>query len=149
MQISKIKKDAWYQTKQGIGQCLAVGGTHPPKAKFNIVKPLPRGTVWLLPKEVEYELPKGDAPTLQSGQAETPGFTTGTLHKNDNGRWAIAYCCAQDQYQQVELTSGSVIELRIADHWIETSIEYNGEDYYATTPGIALAFGQAARVRRP
>ena len=55
MQIKQIKVDHWYQTKQGVGKCLNVSAK---SAKFE----LPSEVVWLTPKEVEYEIPRGDEP---------------------------------------------------------------------------------------
>lgn len=55
MQIKQIKVAHWYQTKQGIGKCLNVSAK---SAKFE----LPSEVAWLAPKEVEYEIPKGDEP---------------------------------------------------------------------------------------
>src|SRR4051794_636295 len=55
MQIKQIKVDHWYQTNQGIGKCLNVSAK---SAKFE----LPSEIAWLTPKEVDYEIPKGDEP---------------------------------------------------------------------------------------
>ena len=57
MTITKIKVGTWYETTQGIGQCLRSGGTHPPSVEFNITRPFPRGRVFLKPREVLKEIP--------------------------------------------------------------------------------------------
>lgn len=146
MQIKQIKPGCWYQTKQGIGLCLAAGGTRPPSVKFNIVKPLPRGTVYLAPREVQYEIPEGDEPAAAPAQADDD-YITGTLSKNSNGRWQIDYTWDDGVAGTHELSSGSAVELAIAGMWIKTSIEHNGKHYYPTTPGISLSAGMLARVK--
>jgi hypothetical protein len=56
MQMSKIIKGRWYETKQGIGVAVVVGGTHPPSVQVNIRAPFPRGIVNLKPSEVLREV---------------------------------------------------------------------------------------------
>jgi hypothetical protein len=79
---------------------------------------------------------------------------TGHLRKNDLDRWEIV---AKDG-SVVGLSSGSVVEVHIGGHWIETSIEFchdwsEPEDatgsrghYYATERGILLCDGLPARI---
>ena len=63
MQLSKIKADAWYRTKcaEGqIGRCVA-------KGKDSVkIQWSEGGSIWLSPKEVEYELPKGAEPNAEA-----------------------------------------------------------------------------------
>lgn len=61
----------------------------------------------------------------------------GLLEKNDIGRWCIGI---DDQ-----VTSGEVIEVDVAGHWITTRVEYGGNDYYAVAPGVQLYEGMKAR----
>ena len=56
MKLKEIKRGKWYQTKQGIGQCLSVGGTRPISVSFNITQPLPRGRVNMPPRDVWHEI---------------------------------------------------------------------------------------------
>jgi hypothetical protein len=55
MNIKKIIVGKWYKTKQGVGRCERVGGTHPPSVQFAITHPFPRGRVYLSPRDVEEE----------------------------------------------------------------------------------------------
>lgn len=61
MQLKNVKVGAWYETKLGTGECLRVGGTHPPTAQFNISRPLPRGRQYVAPRDVirEVAAPEG------------------------------------------------------------------------------------------
>lgn len=52
MNIKNIRLHQWYETAQGIGECLAVGGTRPPSVKFRIMHPIPRGILFLNPREI-------------------------------------------------------------------------------------------------
>lgn len=56
MQLKQIKKDHWYETAQGVGQALRVGGTRPPSVRFLIVAPFPRGVVSLHPRDILREV---------------------------------------------------------------------------------------------
>lgn len=47
--------------------------------------------------------------------------STATLQKNDCGRW---------EFGSVELTSGSVVEIRIDGQWLCGVIEYWQDNYY-------------------
>lgn len=67
MKITQIKVGKWYETKQGTGVVLAVGGTYPPSVQFSIVRPFPRGKVFLSPRDVIREL---DPPAEQEGEPE-------------------------------------------------------------------------------
>jgi len=67
MQMTKIKVGKWYETNVGIGQCLETGGRYPPAAKFNIVAPLPRGVVFVVPRDV---LKEAEPATLEKGSAQ-------------------------------------------------------------------------------
>ena len=60
MKLTAIKVGRWYETKLGVGECTAAGGTFPPSVMVRIVAPFPRGLVNLTPKEVvrEVEAPK-------------------------------------------------------------------------------------------
>lgn len=67
----------------------------------------------------------------------------GKLRKNDNKRFEIR--CDQDG-RRYELTSGDLVEIKVAGHWIRTRVEHNGKDYYATVAGAQLQEGLDARV---
>ena len=55
----------------------------------------------------------------------------GKLFRNPDGRYAI------DEWRF--FTCGTVIELRIHGEWVKTSIEHDGNDYYAVGfKGITL-----------
>lgn len=56
MTMKDIKRGKWYETKQGVGLCLSVGGTRPPSAEFNITHPFPRGRVYLAARDVVREV---------------------------------------------------------------------------------------------
>lgn len=64
----------------------------------------------------------------------------GRLRKNEIGRWEAVI-----GEHWVELTSGSVCEVKIGDHWIRTSIESSDGEYYPTTDGIRLYEGMKVR----
>lgn len=66
----------------------------------------------------------------------------GRLIINDAGRWEIYVDTKRFGYQ---LTSGSVCEVKVAGHWIQTGIESGPDGYYATTLGIKFYIGQPAR----
>jgi hypothetical protein len=69
----------------------------------------------------------------------------GHLLKNGSDRWTIVATDGHD----VELSCGSVIEVRIGGSWIRTSIEHSSRDgYYATTKGIRLCDELPARLPR-
>jgi hypothetical protein len=57
MQLKKIIAGKWYRTRAGTGQVLRVGGTHPPSVQINIVLPFPRGTVYVVARDVLEEVP--------------------------------------------------------------------------------------------
>lgn len=59
MKAAAIKVGRWYETKLGVGECTAAGGTFPPSVQVRIVAPFPRGTVTLTPRDVVREV---DAP---------------------------------------------------------------------------------------
>ncbi len=61
MELKKIKICRWYETVQGIGECLAVGGTRPVSICFRISHPVPRGVVYLKPRDVLKEVPRPSA----------------------------------------------------------------------------------------
>lgn len=65
MNIKKIRRGLWYRTKSGDGQCLTVGGTHPPSVQIQITHPFPRGRLFLSPRDVleEIDPPKANTPT--------------------------------------------------------------------------------------
>ena len=56
-------------------------------------------------------------------------------------RWEISY----DEDQSIELTSGSVCEVKVGGHWIYTGIESSNGEYYATARGVQLVNGLPAR----
>lgn len=58
MKITAIKVGLWYETTLGVGECLRVGGTHPPSCKFRIDLPFPRGVMFVAPRDVKKEVPK-------------------------------------------------------------------------------------------
>lgn len=68
----------------------------------------------------------------------------GKLIKNDIDRWEI-----NDGENRYELSSGDLCEVLVGEFktgvWFRTRIEHNGDDYYATVPGIKLYKGMPAR----
>ncbi len=66
---------------------------------------------------------------------------TGTLVRSAIGRWAIK----TNDGQIYEITSGEVIEVNVAGHWIRTRIEHNGKDYVAMVDGVKLYQGMGTR----
>lgn len=66
---------------------------------------------------------------------------TGNLVRSAKGRWAIK----TNDGRIYEITSGEVIEVKIAGHWIRTRIEHNGKDYVAMIDGVKLYQGMSAR----
>jgi hypothetical protein len=58
MELKKIKQDRWYETNVGIGKCLRVGGTFPVSCRFQIVAPIHRGVVNVVPRDVIQEVPE-------------------------------------------------------------------------------------------
>lgn len=133
MQLSKIKEGRFYQTKKGIGKCVHIGMR---QLRMDIVEPAAAGVVYVDPKEVEHEIPKGNEPKREAGPNE------GTLKKKDNGRWSIFHA---DGTELFEASCGSVMEVLVGGHWIKTSIEHSGKDYYATAQGVKLCEGLPAR----
>lgn len=70
--------------------------------------------------------------------------SVGRLEMQVTGRWGIIY---EDRLWGDVLTSGSVCEVRVAEHWIQTRIECSMEDgYYAVVPGIKLYPGMPVRL---
>jgi len=67
----------------------------------------------------------------------------GTLRKDENGRWEIV---GEDGKSRV-FTSGATLEVCVGRHWLSTSIEHDGTDYYASCPGVRLVKGLPARVQ--
>jgi hypothetical protein len=58
------------------------------------------------------------------------------LSRGPLGRWVL---------EDLDLTSGSCIEVRVGDAWIPISIEHDGGDYYAIPKAIRLHQGLEAR----
>lgn len=58
MKLNAIQVGRWYETTLGVGECLRVGGTHPPSVKVRIDLPLPRGVQFIAPRDVKKEVPK-------------------------------------------------------------------------------------------
>jgi hypothetical protein len=56
MQIKAIKVGKMYQTRLGIGVCVEKPKTFPVTVKINITHPLPRGVVYVVPRDVEHEI---------------------------------------------------------------------------------------------
>lgn len=65
----------------------------------------------------------------------------GTLIRSVTRRWAIK----TSDGRIYEVTSGEVIEVNVAEHWIRTRIEHNGKDYIAMVDGVKLYQGMDAR----
>lgn len=65
----------------------------------------------------------------------------GTLKRNEIGRWEIV----DSEGKRIELSSGSVVDVKIDDHWVQTRIEHNGKDYYPMVMGVSLYSGMPAR----
>lgn len=66
MQKSKIKQGKWYQTTNGILQCIFIGKSQP-KAKFAAAG----ASLWLSSKDVQYEIPEEDVPVPSQVQPPT------------------------------------------------------------------------------
>lgn len=58
-------------------------------------------------------------------------------------RWEII---SPDGQRITQLSSGSVCEIKVADHWIRIRIEHGPKGYYATVAGVELFAGQPARL---
>lgn len=58
MQLKDIKRGHWYETKQGTGEAVTVGGTRPPSVRMRITHPIPRGEVMVSPRDVIREAGK-------------------------------------------------------------------------------------------
>jgi hypothetical protein len=65
MRLKDIKIGEWYDTKAGTGVCEQVGGVHPPAVKIRITWPIPFGTRWVAPRDVERQLTAGEVDTLR------------------------------------------------------------------------------------
>jgi hypothetical protein len=53
MRAKDIKVGRWYKTNVGVGECIAdATGRFPAAAKFRITEPVPRGVVFVLPRDV-------------------------------------------------------------------------------------------------
>ena len=87
MQIKKIKRGLWYETKLGIGQAEVVGGTHPPSVKMTIYAPVPRGTMYLKPAEIydrrEGETTRGYGGTFFTCRVYIPDEEAERVQKQD------------------------------------------------------------------
>jgi hypothetical protein len=72
----------------------------------------------------------------------TNGVTEGNLQRNEIGRW---------EFSDIELTSGSLIEICIEGHWICGVIEYWQDDYYwfSRRDGILVILHSAVKARLP
>jgi len=78
----------------------------------------------------------------------------GTLRLNENGRWEIVDQSVDRVGRLIcEITSGDVIEVEVAGHWICTRIESSSRSYppysafyYAVVQGVSLYPGQKARL---
>jgi len=57
MKITEIKKDKWYETNLGIGQCIKSGGTFPVSVRIRIDFPYERGELNFNPRYVLREIP--------------------------------------------------------------------------------------------
>lgn len=81
-------------------------------------------------------------------QINAPVWLSGTLHKNERGRYALPG-------QEFDFTCGSRIEVLIDDDFHEVPymasgrIEHNGVDYYFTGCKTMPLEGAYARIRRP
>lgn len=65
----------------------------------------------------------------------------GILVRSPTGRWAIK----TSEGRLIEITSGEIITVKIAGHWITTRIECSVDGYYAVTTGVQLCRGMEAR----
>lgn len=66
MNAKRIKKGEWYQTKYGIGKCLA----NSPANAFRFL--IDGKEMWIWPKEVQHEIAKGQEPKHRPDQGK-PG----------------------------------------------------------------------------
>jgi len=62
MRAKEIKVGGWYETKLGVGECLAIQTSSPPSARMRIERPFPRGVIYVAVRDV---LRKVDAPLLR------------------------------------------------------------------------------------
>jgi len=62
----------------------------------------------------------------------------GSLHKTKIERWSVD--------DELEITSGDVIEVCVDGRWIQTRVEHDGEEYYSVVPGIQFYEGMKVRV---
>jgi hypothetical protein len=51
--IKKIKVNEWYSTTMGIGRVARVQEHSPPSVRIMIVAPIPRGEIWVRPRDVQ------------------------------------------------------------------------------------------------
>ena len=70
------------------------------------------------------------------------GSSEEKLSRNDMGRWQIG---------NIQLTSGSSVELLIEGHWICGVVEFWRDDYYwfSQTNGIPVILGAGISAREP
>lgn len=66
----------------------------------------------------------------------------GKLERNECGRW---------EFSEIELTSGSVVEICIDGQWICGAIEYWQDDYYwfSRRSGVTVMLHSGIRARLP
>jgi len=60
----------------------------------------------------------------------------GALHKADTGRWEL---------NDIELTCGSRFQVWVQGHWIDVTVEHDGDGYYAIPAAVRLHVGLRAR----
>jgi len=58
MRAKDIKVGGFYETKVGVGECLAIHTSRPPTVRMNIMLPFPRGIIYVPCKDVLREVPK-------------------------------------------------------------------------------------------
>jgi hypothetical protein len=58
MKAKDVKAGDWYETKLGEGECLAIQGSVPPMARMRIVRPFPRGIVYVPMRDVIRKIEK-------------------------------------------------------------------------------------------
>ena len=75
MRMRDISQGCWYLTSIGVGECLKVGGTHPPAVKLDIIHPLPRGVQWVKPRDIHEQVmqPRKGAPGDNEYRLTLPG----------------------------------------------------------------------------
>lgn len=52
MKLKDLRVDMWVTTTAGYGQIVRVGGTWPPSVRVRVERPMPRGIINVMPRDV-------------------------------------------------------------------------------------------------